>query len=141
MGVRRGFRRWLVTCAAALGVLGCCGCGGAVAAVRLTDLGDAVVSCGSEEAAWRGSETYGSWYHAIVLSRVREIDLIARDALSFGPWQARDDIDALEARPCLRSMLDGATFGRVMLLGPRPGAVREVWRREWKEGMPVWTRE
>ena len=49
--------------------------------------------------------------------------------------------DALEARPCLRSMLDGATFGRVMLLGPRPGAVREVWRREWKEGMPVWTRE
>ena len=49
--------------------------------------------------------------------------------------------DALAARPCLRSMLDGATFGRVMLLGPRPGAVREVWRREWKEGMPVWTRE
>ncbi len=97
MGMRRGLCRWLAPCALAMAVLGCCGCGGAVATARLAGLGSAALSCGSEEAAWRGLEAYGRWYHAIVLSRVREVDLVARDALSFGPWQARDDIDALEA--------------------------------------------
>jgi stage III sporulation protein SpoIIIAA len=42
------------------------------------------------------------------------------------------------ARPGLRAVLGAGVVDVVALLGPRPGRVRQVWRREDKEGVAAW---
>lgn len=44
------------------------------------------------------------------------------------------------ARPCLRSVLETGVVSRVALLGPHPGMVAAVWRREAGEGVAAWKR-
>lgn len=44
------------------------------------------------------------------------------------------------ARPSLRAVLEAGVVRRVALLGPRPGMVAGVWRREAGEGAVAWKR-
>ena len=44
------------------------------------------------------------------------------------------------ARTSLRPVLDGGVINRVALLGPHPGMVAGVWRREAGEGVAAWKR-
>ena len=46
----------------------------------------------------------------------------------------------LRARTSLRELLDSGTMAFVALLGPRPGQLRELWRREGGEGAAAWRR-
>ena len=45
-----------------------------------------------------------------------------------------------QSRPNLRSVLEAGVVTLVALLGPVPGMVREVWRREDGEGVAAWRR-
>jgi len=44
------------------------------------------------------------------------------------------------SRPSLRAVLEAGVVALVALLGPAPGAVREVWRRADGEGVAAWRR-
>ena len=46
----------------------------------------------------------------------------------------------LRARRCLREIMDSGTLRLVALLGPKPGQIRELWRRGEEEGETAWTR-
>lgn len=44
-----------------------------------------------------GHACYAQVYHALVVRRVKDVNVVVRAPLAFGPWQARDDFDAEEA--------------------------------------------
>ena len=50
-------------------------------------------------------------------------------------------LDELLSRPCLRAVLESGAIGKIALLGPRPGAVRALWRRTEGGGEKAWRRE
>ena len=51
------------------------------------------------------------------------------------------DLEGLLSRPCLRSVLAAGIVENVALLGPRPGVVKDVRRRNRGEGESAWKRE
>ena len=50
------------------------------------------------------------------------------------------DLEDILRRPCLASVLESGVMDRVILLGPRPGVVKAVWKRERGRGETSWTR-
>ena len=47
-------------------------------------------------------------------------------------------LEDLLSRPCLRAVLESGVVENVALLGPRPGAVKRLWRRRGGEGESAW---
>ena len=52
-----------------------------------------------------------------------------------------DGLDDLLARPCLKAVAEVGVMDRVALLGPSPGQIRAIWRRDGGEGGSTWRRE